>query len=256
LLSAIGCSPTSRATERRTEIPTPYVLSMDDGVAEHVGVQRIVVAYKGAKNAPSDVARSREAARQRAQTVATVAQMSGEHFTELVRQYSDHPPLEDGGAGGALLERGNGLLEPEAELAAFRLAVGEVSAPVATKTGFVVVKRTPTPTGGPEQIGARHILIGYQGASRAGPDITRSREEARALAQKILAQARAGQDWHTLWQTHSNEPSKQNDGELGLFGRGQMVPAFERAAFSLEIGEISKDVVETPFGFHVIQRTR
>jgi parvulin-like peptidyl-prolyl isomerase len=146
-------------------------------------------------------------------------------------------------------------LEPEAEAAAFRLAVGESSAAVATAAGYVVIKRTETPSGGPTQIGARHILVAFKGASRAGPEVTRSREEARALALEIKQKLAAKADWNELWKAHSDEPNRQTGGDLGLFAPGQMVPAFERAAFALEVDQVS-DVVETPFGFHVIQRTR
>ena len=71
----------------------------------------------------------------------------------------------------------------------------------------------------------------------------------------LKQEAKGGADWEQLWEQNSNEPGGQRGGDLGLFGRGQMVPAFEHAAFALSVGQIS-DVVETPFGFHVIQRTK
>jgi parvulin-like peptidyl-prolyl isomerase len=108
---------------------------------------------------------------------------------------------------------------------------------------------------GPEQIAARHILISYQGAERAGEEVTRSKEEARTLAASLREKLLAGEaDFAELARKHSDGPSAEKGGDLGTFGRDQMHKNFEAAAFDLEVGGISK-VVETPFGFHVIERT-
>jgi parvulin-like peptidyl-prolyl isomerase len=254
-LLAAACSPSSRAEDRPEVIPTPPVLSVGDEETPRIGVRAVFISYAGAENAPRGVTRTREQARERAEMVATVAQMSGERFVELERKYSDRPPLRDGGGPGILLERGGGVLDPAVEKAAFGLTVGEVSQPIATPEGWVIVARTETPDGGPSQIGARHILVAYKGATRAAPEVTRSKEEARKIAEKVAEEVKAGADWDALWREHSDEPGGREGGDLGLFERGQMVPAFESTAFGLTPGETS-DVVETPFGFHVIQRTR
>src|SRR5204863_6256212 len=115
----------------------------------------------------------------------------------------DRPLLPDHGGTGMLLERGSHLLDPAVERAAFALAVAEVGKPVETPEGFVIVRRTDTPTGGPQQIGAVHILIAYKGAQRANPKVTRTREQAHQLAEQIMRDARAGKDWQALWEKNS-----------------------------------------------------
>lgn len=254
LLVLCACNPASRAERNDAVIPTPPVLSESSGSENRIGARALLIAYAGAKNAPNAVVRSKQEALERAKMVANIAQMSGEAFPELVIKYSDRQLLADN-AAGTLLERGSGMLPAEAERAAFSLAVAEVSAPIETPEGYVIAQRLETPAGGPQTIGARHILIAYKGAQRVAPEITRTRDEARALAKQIAADARARKDWVELWKQYSNEPGGGEGGDLGNFGRGQMVPAFEQAAFSLAVGEIS-DVVETPFGFHVIERLK
>lgn len=104
----------------------------------------------------------------------------------------------------------------------------------------------------PDQIRASHILLMYAGSSRSSA--TRSQEQAEANIKAIKAQLDDGGDFATLAKQNSDCPSARNGGDLGSFGRGQMVPPFELAAFGLNVGEVS-GVVETDFGYHIIQRT-
>jgi len=100
----------------------------------------------------------------------------------------------------------------------------------------------------PEQVRARHILIKV--AADAGAD---AKAAARKKAEELLAKVKAGADFAALAKESSEDPgSAAKGGDLGLFLRGRMTPAFEEAAFALQAGGVS-DVVETPFGFHVIK---
>src|SRR5207247_1383542 len=100
----------------------------------------------------------------------------------------------------------------------------------------------------PEQVRARHILV--KTAADAGAD---AKAAARKKAEELLAKVKAGGDFAALAKERSEDAgSAANGGDLGLFTRGRMTPAFEEAAFALQGGGLS-DVVETPFGFHVIK---
>lgn len=107
----------------------------------------------------------------------------------------------------------------------------------------------------PNKIAARHVLIQYMGAERVKDTVVRTKDQARSMAEEVLNRAKAGEDFARLAVEYSDEPNAaQRGGSLGRFGKGVMAPQFEDAAFHLKVGEIS-GVVETTFGFHVIQRT-
>ncbi|MFZ4553762.1 MAG: SurA N-terminal domain-containing protein [Burkholderiales bacterium] len=101
-----------------------------------------------------------------------------------------------------------------------------------------------------EQRRASHILIGVDKAADAA-----ARTAAKAKAQRLLGEVRAGKDFGELAKANSTDPgSAQQNGDLGAFGRGTMVKPFEDAVFALKVGQVS-DVVETDFGYHIIKLT-
>ena len=93
----------------------------------------------------------------------------------------------------------------------------------------------------------RHILLLAQ---------EKTEEEKQEIHKKmgeILSRAKGGEDFAELAKTYSEDTgSKENGGLYENFGRGQMVPPFEDASFSVPIGEIS-DIVETTYGYHIIK---
>jgi len=103
-----------------------------------------------------------------------------------------------------------------------------------------------------EMVRASHILLMYAGSERS--TATRSRDEAVAGIQAIKVELEGGGDFAALAKQHSDCPSGAQGGDLGPFGRGQMVGPFEDVTFALPVGGTS-DIVETPFGYHIIQRT-
>lgn len=102
------------------------------------------------------------------------------------------------------------------------------------------------------QVRASHILLMYAGSERS--TASRSKAEAEASIAELKTKLDAGADFAELATAHSDCPSASRGGDLGLFGRGQMVAPFEEAVFALPVGGVS-GVVETPFGFHLILRT-
>jgi peptidyl-prolyl cis-trans isomerase C len=99
----------------------------------------------------------------------------------------------------------------------------------------------------PETVHARHILV-----SKVPEDTEKNLTDKKAKAEDLRKKLQGGADFAKLAAENSDCPSKQAGGDLGTFARGQMVKPFEDAAFSQEKNAIGP-VVETDFGFHIIQ---
>ncbi|MFH1803640.1 MAG: peptidylprolyl isomerase [Pseudomonadota bacterium] len=103
-----------------------------------------------------------------------------------------------------------------------------------------------------EQVRASHILLMYAGSARSSA--TRSKDDALTEINALKQKINDGADFAELAKANSDCPSGQQGGDLGFFGRGMMVPEFDAAAFTMEVGTTS-DVVETDFGYHLLHRT-
>ncbi len=101
---------------------------------------------------------------------------------------------------------------------------------------------------------ASHILISYEGTQVPNKKEKRTKEEAKAKAESILAQVNANPDsFMMLAFTASDDSSSQQGGDLGFFGPNQMVKPFNDFVFGSPIGKVG--LVETDFGFHIIKVT-
>lgn len=101
----------------------------------------------------------------------------------------------------------------------------------------------------PESVSASHILIAFD-----ENDTDATKAEKKVKIEELKKQIDEGAGFEELAASHSDCPSSQRGGDLGSFGRGQMVPEFEEAAFSMETNTVS-GVVETQFGYHLIKVT-
>ena len=122
----------------------------------------------------------------------------------------------------------------------------------------------PPPAAAAEHIKLQHILIAFAGKV-PGKNITRTQDEARALAHQILNRAKKGEDFDSLVRTYTDDRAPgiyglANSGVTpgeGEFSRDRMVPAFGEVGFSLAPGEIGiaeYDPMKSPYGWHVIKR--
>ena len=108
-----------------------------------------------------------------------------------------------------------------------------------------------------EGITVQHVLIAYEGAPRI-QGVTRSKAEAKQLAEKVWREAVDGADFRSLMKTHSND-SGGGEYPMTKARRGAMVAAFGNVGFRLKVGEIGVapwHAKDSPYGWHIVKRVK
>ncbi len=145
---------------------------------------------------------------------------------------------------------------PDSAATATPVIPSEAAAPAPPSSASAAPSTAPSASVPLDTIIAQHILVAYRTAKRAPKGVTRSKAEARARAAEALTKIQSGTSFEDAVKEYSDDAgSADRMGSVGKFHRTDMDPAFSSAAFALRVGQVS-DVVETPFGFHVIKRTQ
>lgn len=223
-----------------------YHVILRKKLVEDLCASHILIQHEGSRQAKSGVTRSKEEALAVATDLAKQARQEGADFAALAREHSDGPSGRDGGDLGVFSPK---RMIPVFSAATAKLKIGEVSDPVESQFGYHVILRKALP----RKISARHILVQYEGSTRAKESIKRTKEEAKARLEECIGKLEAGEKFAVLAAEYSDGPSGVRGGDLGEFPEGVMAPAFNDAAFALEVGKVS-GIVETPFGYHIIYR--
>ncbi len=238
-----GPAPAPATAQAATEPAHREPTSAIELRGPRAGARHILIAYEDAKSA-YNVERSKEEALALIQTLRTQL-VAGESFDAMARAHSDDA---SGVRGGNLGVFPKGVMHPAFEETVFNSEIGILSDIVETSFGYHLIERLVV-----EEIHVAHVLVQWQGLHRA--TTTRTREEAEAIAQQALQALRDGQPFVDVAKNYSDGPTGKRGGDLGWFQRGQMVPAFDEAAFTLAAGETT-DVIESPIGLHIIYRVQ
>jgi len=215
---------------------------------EEAAAAHILIAHAESEPPRPGVTRSREQARERASRIAAQLQSKAASFEDLARRYSDDPNVTRNAGYLGIFGRGDLPLSMEVPL--FDLEVGNFDPLVQTERGYHLIMRLPV-----RRAIARHILIAWAGARNAAAGVTRSREQALAIAGEVSAMLRTGEvDFCDLSSRFSDDAeSRFRCGLIGPVEPSMLPRVLEIELFSLAPGEVS-EVVETEFGFHLIGR--
>ncbi|MDD4351420.1 MAG: protein translocase subunit SecD [Candidatus Gracilibacteria bacterium] len=182
--------------------------------------------------------------------------LAGDDWGKLAELYSEGKYVESGGESG--LQEKSYFREDIVD-AVWNLTPGTIYGKVQEiDEGFNILKLIDKKSEEvevdiPEEVQASHLLVSYKGSNvNYAEDITRSQQEAEELANELKTRAQS-EDFASLVKEYSDDASNKDEGgELGYFGRDEMVPQFEKAAFEANPGEIVGPI-ETEFGYHLIK---
>ena len=134
-------------------------------------------------------------------------------------------------------------IEPRLAQFVMTMKKGEIKGPIKASDGNYFIRVDDVRTGTNKVVKAAHILINFD----------KNKDSAKAETNRIIKEAKSGKNFAELAAKYSKDPgSAANGGDLGFFGKGQMVPEFEAAAFGAKVGDVIGPV-ETSLGYHIIK---
>jgi protein-export membrane protein SecD len=188
------------------------------------------------------------ASKKKAEEVLKKAKARGADFAALAEEYSEDEATKNIGGDLGFLNK-FGVYSAYYDEAA-KLKVGQASNLIETAEEINILKLVDERDA--REVKANHLLICYQGDDRCESDL--SKEDAKKKIDELKTQA-TPENFIDLAKVNSTEPgASESGGDLGWFGKDQMVKPFEEAVFAMKVGEIS-DVIETQFGYHLIYKT-
>ena len=245
-------APAQSAQPTEAAAQAPAASSIPPAPSDEICAEAIVVQWQGATGAGEGITRTQAEARVRAEELLASIESGARDFATVAREDSD--ARSSGARGGLVGTYSREDWPPQHEAIrerAFALQIDQLSEVTEAPYGWVILHRCPS-----EHRYTRHILVRFVGARNAGPEITRTHDEAQALAAQIRERVVApGADFLAVARESSEDGSRERGGDMGWLGRGRLAPAYEQAAFTMEVGAVSEPV-ETEFGFHLIQRVQ
>ncbi len=220
-----------------------HVMRRNETRAAHYGAIAFIIGTAGPRVPPT-------VTRDSAATAVIAAEIEGEissdNFDELAAEHND---FAEGTMFIGAFKEGDPVA-PEIFDMIKSLSFDEVGGPLALPVGLAFLKRITL-----EQRAGAHILVSYSGATNASAEITRTKEEAKAEAERITALCKENPDSFTEYATeHSDSPSAASGGDLGTWFRGESLNELDEAMDDMKVGDISNEPLETEFGYFVLLR--
>ena len=209
-------------------------------------VFNILIKHKDIKKPSPKDTRTKEQALKIANNVLKMAKRNPDNFGKLAKQYSEEISRDKGGEIGIY---SSVAMDPKLTEAFSKLKIGEVTGPIETEAGIHVIRR-----GTLDRLAALQMLVQYKGAERAKEDLTRTKPEAKKLAEELLAEADAKGDFQWIF---TNRTERDNGIFPRIFGmikaeEMEITPGFYDKIKAAKVGELV--FIETQFGFHVVLR--
>ena len=223
-------------------------------VGRRMSARHILIPWKGSAGATRTTTMTKVDAKKKADEVVKLLSTGGD-FSKLALAHSSCRSKVDGGYLGQFDPQ---AISAKALVAALdKVKAGEVAGPVETQFGWHVVQRLAIKQLWPKTVSLSHVLISHKDSLQPLPGVTRSKEEAKALAAKIYAEIKTGKrSFADAVKAHSDDPrTKPKGGKFGEVPSTSFIATLVDAVLALKVGQIAAPI-ETQFGFHIMRRDK